>query len=203
LDVVKDPEFLEQEDYALPKARCEDFLRTECIGQNWTIVRPVISFSSLRLDFYMYSKTLIPDRAKAGIPVIMPEFAKKLTAGLDWAGNSGKLIANLLLKPQAMGETFTIYSGHGMTWGQVADAYRELTGVKIRWCSLQEYEEGYLKTRKDPWIWKYDRVFNRDVDCSKVLRVTGLKREDFATIREGIQTELDIIQHNVTKTGAI
>ncbi len=47
-DVVKDDlDFLANEDYAVPKSKCEDFLRREHAGEAWTIVRPVISFSSL------------------------------------------------------------------------------------------------------------------------------------------------------------
>ena len=33
----------------------EKYLNKKCKGQNWTIVRPVISFSSKRLDLLLYS----------------------------------------------------------------------------------------------------------------------------------------------------
>ena len=39
-----------------------------------------------------------------------------------------------------MGETFTVYSGHGMTWGEVADAYAAKTGVSIRWCPEEDLD---------------------------------------------------------------
>ena len=54
-DVLNDPEFFEKEKYALPKAKCEDYLRKEHAGEPWTIVRPVISFSDRRLDLLLYS----------------------------------------------------------------------------------------------------------------------------------------------------
>ena len=53
LDVSDDKEFLEHENYALSKAKGEYFLRGEAreTGKcNWTIVRPVISFSQRRFD---------------------------------------------------------------------------------------------------------------------------------------------------------
>lgn len=193
-DVVKDPEFLEQEDYAVPKSKCEDFLRGEHGGDPWTIVRPVISFSHNRLDLVMYSGKRIADAAKAGTELLLPEMVRNFRAGLDWAGNSGKLIANLLFKPEAIGETFTIYSGHGMTWGEVADAYQKLMGLKIRWTDTEEYVNFYntLRTRTTPcWGWLYDRTYDRDIDCSKVLRVTGLTQADFTSVEEGIRIELD------------
>ena len=193
-DVIKDPYFLENEKYAVPKAQCEDYLRGERAGEPWTIVRPVISFSSRRLDLLLYSGKNVLKYAERGEEMLMPETVKDHTAGLDWAGNSGKLIANLLFKPEAIGEAFTVYSGHGLTWGEVAERYSALTGAKIRWCSEEEYVQSTPKTVKEPWMWKYDRKWNRDVDCSKILRVTKLSQKDFTPVEEGIRRELEKIK---------
>ena len=192
-DVLLDKEFFEKEDYALPKARCEDYLRQEHAGEPWTIVRPVISFSDKRLDLLLYSKRDVLNYAAQGKEMLMPDFVRTFSAGIDWAGNSGKLIANLLFKSEALEETFTVYSGHGLTWGEVAEKYSELTGVKIRWCSEEEFVSNTPGINKNPWMWKYDRKFNRDIDCSKILRVTGLSKEDFASVEEGIRRELEKI----------
>lgn len=192
-DVIDDPQLLSNENYAIPKSKCEDFLRNEHSEENWTIVRPVISFSHRRLDILLYSGREVIDYAARGEEMPMPETVMNYSAGIDWAGNSGKLIANLLFKKDAMGETFTIYSGHGMTWGEVADVYSELTGVKFRWCEEKEFLDYIYKFKQDPWIWKYDRVYNRDIDCSKVLRVTGLCADDFSSVRDGIIAELKIL----------
>ena len=192
-DVLTDREFFEKEDYALPKARCEDYLRQEHLGEPWTIVRPVISFSDKRLDLLLYSGRDVLNYASQDKEMLMPNFVKNYSAGIDWAGNSGKLIANLLFKSDAIGEVFTVYSGHGLTWGEVAEKYSALTGVKIRWCNEDEYVCNTPKIATDPWKWKYDRKFNRDIDCSKILRVTGLSKHDFASVEEGIRRELEKI----------
>jgi nucleoside-diphosphate-sugar epimerase len=189
-DVLTDREFFEREDYALPKARCEDYLRQEHAGEPWTIVRPVISFSDKRLDLLLYSGRDVLNYASQDKEMLMPNFVKNYSAGIDWAGNSGKLIANLLFKSDALEETFTVYSGHGLTWEEVAKKYSEVTGVKIRWCSEEEYVSNTPKIIDNPWIWKYDRKFNRDIDCSKILQVTGLSKEDFVSVEEGIRREL-------------
>lgn len=194
-DVVKDRDFLETDNYAIPKSIVEDYLRTERKGEPWTIVRPVISFSARRLDLVLYSKTEILTAAETHTPLLLPETLKNYYAGLDWAGNSGKLIANLFLNPRAFGETFTIYSGHNATWGDVASAYSDLTGVENRWIP----EEDYVRTlplADSPHfrnMWYYDRIYNRKIDASKVLSVTGLQKNDFKSIREGIQTELNLL----------
>lgn len=190
-DIVKDSEFLEKEKYAIPKAKCEDYLREERKGERFTIVRPVVSFSDKRLDLLLYSHNDILKYAERNEEMLMPSLVKDYKAGIDWAGNSGKLIANLLFKEDAFGEAFTVYSGHGMTWGEVADAYVRLTGVKIRWCEENEFFVNNEKTTSDPFIWKYDRQWNRDIDASKILRVTNLSENDFTSIEDGIKHELN------------
>ena len=196
-DVVDDAGFFENEKYAVSKAKCEDYLTQERAGEPWTIVRPVISFSCKRLDLLLYSKDELLQFAARNEEVLMPSLVKDRFAGIDWAGNSGKLIANLFFKPDTIGEAFTICSGQNPTWGEVAEKYSMLTGVKIRWCDEDEYVSGSAKIAKNPWAWKYDRRLNRDMDCSKVLRVTGLSADDFLSIEEGIKCELEKIEsHN-------
>ena len=193
VDVIRDPYFLENEKYAVPKAKCEDYLRNACAGEPWTIVRPVISFSQRRMDLLMYSGQKVLKAASSGTELLLPELAKDYTAGLDWAGNSGKLIANLQLKPSALGETYSIYSGHGLTWNEVAALYEKHLGLKVRWVSEEEYLDFHTVVKTMDimtWAWKFDRRFNRDIDCTKVLAATGLGKEDFATVEEGILTEL-------------
>jgi nucleoside-diphosphate-sugar epimerase len=193
-DVVKDREFLETEDYAVPKSICEDFLRTEHGDEPWTIVRPVISFSHRRLDLLLYSGTDVLDYTEAGRPLPLPTSVRDYSACFDWAGNSGKLIASLLFRKGTHGNTYTVSSGHGLTWGEVAEIYHELTGVTVEWVSDEEFVAGSEKIRSNPWIWKYDRIFNRDVDVSAILTATGLTKDDFTSVRDGILIELENLE---------
>ena len=183
IDVIKDdPEFFVGDTYGLSKSKAERFLNNNQYPKNWTVVRPVISFSFRRLDIVMTSGHKVVEAAKSGNSVVLPIEAKNLTAGLDWAGNSGKLIANLLFKKEAVGEAFTISSAQNLTWGEVADIYTELLGVKFEWKPAD--------FPHDLWSWRYDRAYDRVIDNSKVLSVTGLKAEDFTSIREGVRIEL-------------
>ena len=188
-DVVEDEEFLKSEDYAVPKAICEKFLREESGTENWTVVRPVISFSDKRFDLVTVSGHEIIVAARAGKTGIMPEAAKNLTAGLDWAGNSGKLIANLLFKKECLGEAYTVSSGQNLTWGEVADIYTRLTGVNFRWADTEEY----VSTGHGGNGLFYDRLYDRAVDNTKILKATGFKKEDFTSIEDGIKIELNNI----------
>ena len=189
-DVIKDDEeFLKTENYAIPKAKCEKFLREESGTENWTVVRPVISFSDKRFDLVTVSGREIIDAAKSGKTILLPEAAKNLTAGLDWAGNSGKLIANLLFKKECFGESYTVSSGQNLTWGEVAEIYTRLTGVKFIWTDTQKY----VNISNGGYILFYDRLYDRAVDNTKILKATGLNKDDFASVEEGIIIELDNI----------
>lgn len=191
-DVLTDEAFLNEENYARPKSQCEDFLRNECASDPWTIVRPVISFSDRRMDFYTYSGQKVLDYAQRGEEMVVPAAAKNKTAGLDWAGNSGKLIARLCVNPKAIGECYTISTAPNLTWGEVAEIYEELIGLKVKWGSEEEYLE---KNPQIGFMYHYDRKYDRAVDCTKVLNAVGMKKEDFASIREGIQIELEKLKN--------
>ena len=193
-DVLKDEEFFQNETYAYPKALCEDYLTSERKGENWTIVRPVISFSQRRLDLLMYSGSRVVNNAQSGEELVLPSMVKDYSAGLDWAGNSGKLIAHLLFKPEAIGEAFTVYSGHNLTWDNIAKIYEKLIGLKVKYTDEKEfldYNAHSLSANQWwKWGWFYDRKFNRDIDCSKILSVTKLSQSDFTPIEDGIKIEL-------------
>lgn len=190
LDVTTDKEFLERETYALPKARGEDFLRNESETDNWTAVRPVISFSERRFDVVTRSGREVVDKARTGETVYLPVEAKHLTAALDWAGNSGKLIANLLFKQEAFGEFYTISTAQGLVWEEVAALYTKILGTKFEWVDADTYMQHYGIEGNAKWTLIYDRFFDRKIDNSKVLKATGLKAEDFLSVEDGIKIEL-------------
>ena len=192
LDVTEDREFLEVEDYALPKARCEDFLNTYHKGEAWTIVRPVISFSHLRLDLFVYSNDEIREQVEAHGALRLPAWAKDLVAGIDWAGNSGKLIANLLLKKETFGEAYTVSSAQNLTWGEVAALYTRLFGYPVEWCCEEDFIEVYpCVTTYKKWLYLYDRKYSREIDNRKILSATGLCDQDFLSIEEGLRIEAE------------
>ncbi len=192
LDVSTDREFIETEKYAISKAKLEKYLNTACKGQHWTVVRPVISFSKLRFDLVTYSGPGLLAKIKNGDTIPLPVQAKNLTAGLDWAGNSGKLIANVLFKEETFGEAYTVSSAQNLTWGEVAELYSKTMGAVFEWVSLEKYLES--TNSFNYYALLYDRLFDRTIDNSKILHATGLKRHDFLSIAEGLKIELNLLK---------
>lgn len=191
LDVSTDKKFVETEKYAISKAKLEKYLNSECKGQNWTIVRPVISFSKLRFDLVTYCGHDLLRKIENGEIIPLPIEAKELTAGLDWAGNSGRLIANLLFKEECFCEAYTVSSAQNLTWGEVAELYTELLGAKFSWVSLEEFR----KATNDYNLYAllYDRLFDRNIDNRKILKATGLTNNDFISVKDGLKIELSLL----------
>lgn len=193
LDVNVSKEFIETENYAMPKLRCEAFLKSRP-KKNWTIVRPVISFSNRRFDLFMYTGQMIISKAKNKEKIVLPIDVKNITAGIDWAGNTGKLMGKLLMNENALGEAFTISSGQNISWGNLADIYSEVFGIDVDWVSMEDFIKYGPDMSGNKWGLKYDRIFDRTVDATKVLKATGMKKEDFKSIKEALIYEINKIK---------
>jgi len=193
LDVSKEPMLVNEETYAYPKCRCEDWLRASA-HKNWTIVRPLISFSHYRLDLVTVPTGLLFDRLLNRKKILLPIAAKNKVAGVGWAGNIGKMMAHLCGKKDALGETFTLGSGENKTWEEVAEYYTSLFGAEFLWVDSADYVK--YATSDDMsawWMLAYDRLLDRTIDNSHVLKVTGLSPDDFKKIPEALKLEMDIL----------
>ena len=189
LDVSRDKHFLTTEDYSLYKARQEDILQSsKC--DNWTIVRPAITYSKRRFQLTTLEAPIVVARALKGLPVVVPKEALSVQATMNWAGDVAKMLAGLLFNQSAYRECFTLATAEHHTWGEIAEYYREIIGLKY----VAADTEDYLKIiGNEPWARYqlfYDRLFNRVIDNSKILRVAGLKQADFMPLRKGLEKEL-------------
>ena len=191
--VLDDQKFLDQETYAVPKSHGEDFLRASGY-KNWTIVRPVISFSHFRFDLVTQGSMVMLPRILQHQKVLLPECCRDVVAGVCWAGNTGKMIARLCCNEKALGEAYTLGTGENYTWGEVADMYTEVTGLEFVWTDIETYLSVATRRRyMDRCILLYDRVWDRTIDNSKVLEATGLRAEDFVGIKEGLIREFQLM----------
>ena len=190
LDVSTDQEFLATDDYSLYKARGEDVLQSSKYD-NWTIIRPAITYSQRRFQLVTLEANNLVGRALQGLPVILPKEALSVQATMSWAGDVAKLISRLVLNTKAYRDRFTVATAEHHTWGEIAEYYKELIGLEY----VAVDTEDYLQVRDKGALYAkfqlaYDRMFNRVIDNSKVLKVTGLKQEDFMPLKRGLEKEL-------------
>ena len=192
IDSSKDALLLNSDDYCIYKARGENLLFSRQ-RKNWTIVRPATTYSYLRYQLVTLEASNTVGRAFAGKPVVVPEQARNKPATLSWGGDAGKMIGKLLLCEKALGETYNINSAESHTWGEIADYYHDICNLKAVWVD----KEDYLKIlNPDPyvmgprWQLEYARLFDREVDNSKVLAATGMKQSEMMPLYDGLKMEI-------------
>jgi len=188
-------------DYCIHKAQAEDLLFSTDYN-NWTIVRPATTFSTMRLQLVTLEFRNTVCRAIQGKKVVLPIQAKDKPATLCWAGDVAKMLALMLFKDEAMREVYNVCSAEHRTWGEIAEYYNKLIGLEAVWVDKEDYlailnPEIPLATR---WQLEYARLFRRITDNSKVLALTGLKQEELISMYDGLKLEIANIPSDFVPT---
>jgi nucleoside-diphosphate-sugar epimerase len=186
LDVTDDHRFLQTDEYALAKARQEDILFKSGL-ENWTIVRPYITYDNYRLQLGVMEKEGWLYRALQGRNIVMPkdlnERQTTLTSGFDVA----KAICAIAMEPKACGEIFQIATNQTISWGEVLDIY--LTTLESHIGSkphvLEVDSSTFLRFHSGKYQYVYDRLFDRSFDTRKLSSI--LEIESFIEPREGLR----------------
>ena len=181
-------------DYCIHKAQDEDLLMASPYD-NFTIVRPATTFSTIRLQLVTLEFKDSVGRALMGKKVVLPIQAKDKPATLSWGGDVAKMIARILFKDQAKREVYNVCSAEHRTWEEIAQYYHKLVGLEAVWVDKEDYLKilsptGNINAR---WQLEYARLFRRITDNSKVLALTGLKQEEFISMYDGLKLEISNI----------
>ena len=188
-DVHPDEEFRNSGDYSIYKAQNEETLRNSGFG-NWTIVRPSIVFSRLSLPLVSLGAWAIWNRAMDHRPTLIPDCSLGVAATATWSGDLAKLFAGVLFNPKCFGKTYTFATSEYHTWGEWAGFYRRLIGLETWTVGLSEFEDIYWnRAQWAVWQLHYDRLFDRRMDNSKVLRDTGLAASDMTPVEKALEYE--------------
>jgi len=196
IDVSQNEEYLKlyEREYSLFKAAEEDVL-LQSGKKNWTIILPATTFSTGRAQLVTLEAGTFVARALDGKPVILPIQAKDKPATLSWAGDVGVMIARLAGKKEALGEKYIASTSEYKTWGEIAEIYRELIGLKYEWVDKEIYLQVMSKDRDriSPFVryqLEYARLFDRITDNSKILRAVGMKQENLMSFYDAMKMEL-------------
>lgn len=193
LDASKDKDFLATDDYALYKAKGENVLLNSKYT-NWTAIRPAITYSKRRFQLVTLEAPYVVGRTLRGKKLVLPKQAKDVQATMSWAGDVAEMIARLLFNPKAYREIFSVCTAEHMTWGEVADIYKELIGLEAVWVDMEDFLGILTHNSNNPMGARYqliyDRLFDRIMDNSKILEVTGMKQSELTTLYDGLKREL-------------
>lgn len=186
LDVSDDATYLATDEYALAKARCEDVLAASG-RSNWTVVRPGITFDgSGRFQLGTLEAGVWLLRAMNGIPVLFPDEMLSKVTTLSWGGDAARMIAGVVGNPDALGEDYIVAASEHLTWAEVAEVYRRVTGLELVPCTMKEYER-IVGAHYQIWL---DRMVDRRIDNSKIMAVCEMGPGDILPVRERLSSEL-------------
>lgn len=198
LDVCKDRAFLASDDYALQKCRGEDILEQSAY-KNWTVIRPAITYSQKRSQLVTLELHHILAALREKRPILLPESARNIQATMTWAGDVAEMQARLLLDSTAKCQAYNVTTAEHNTWEQVAAIYKDVYGLDSRWVDTEAYLDDRARYTKlgravtgHWWQLRYDRLFNRIMDNSKILKQTGLRQEDLQTLHDGLLMEREV-----------
>lgn len=174
LDVCTDQEYLHTDEYALAKAREEDLLR-KSKEKNWTIIRPYITYNDYRLQLGVYEKENWLYRALQGRTIVLPKDIADRKTSLTYGPDVAAAIKNLIGNEKAYGQAFHVVNTESLTWEEILEIYLDIiekeTGKRPK-VKIIDNSLGLQKSW-NPWQIKYDRMYDRIFDSSKIQKVCG------------------------------
>lgn len=186
LDTCKDEEYLATSEYALTKARQEDILKSST-KHNWTIIRPYITYSEIRLQLGTLEKENWLYRALKGRTIVFSEDIKNhfttVTYGLDVA----KAMMSLMNKPNALAQAYHITSNNSYKWEELLEVYLDAIEEEIG-----KRPKVLFQTLSDFSTWNhgkyqivYDRLYDRKFDNTKINEFVNTN--EFVDAKEGLK----------------
>lgn len=186
LDVGEDEEYLKTDEYALTKARQEDLLR-QSGSTNWTIVRPYITFSEIRLQLGVLEKEQWLWRALHGRTIVFSKDIAGHYTTLTYGLNVAQGIAALIGQPSACGKAFHITGSEAFLWSEILGIYTEVLTETTGRCPniLLLGQAVNLRYPDAQYQVRYDRLYDRRFDNSGIGRYTDASL--FLPVREGLK----------------
>lgn len=206
LDVCEDKEYLATEEYALAKAREENLLLAS-LYKNWTIVRPTVTYNSRRLQLGCYELEDWLPRAVKGRPIVFfDDLADKYTA-MTYGEDVARGICFLVGNGKALGEAVNIASPESKKWSEILDIYNEAVEKASNGrCSVQTVMLPHAEKCEElfgrGWRLKYNRIYNRRFDSSK-LDILSDGRMSYTAIRTGLMNCMEEFFHNGCTVGSV
>lgn len=177
LDVCKDIEFLQTNEYALEKAREENVLM-KSKRKNWTIIRPYITYNEERLQLGAFEKEHWLYRAINGKKVVFAKDIAEHWTTLTYGEDVAKVIAKIMNNASCLGEIYNIAGAEPIMWKEVLEIYcntfKNITGneLKVHWI---ESSKKISKIMGNEYQVSYDRLFERRFDNKKIESINGEK----------------------------
>jgi nucleoside-diphosphate-sugar epimerase len=171
LDVTDDRSYLATDEYALAKARQEDIL-FDSGHQNWSIVRPYITYSDQRLQLGALEKEGWLYQSLRGKTILLSRDIQSKYTTLTYGKDVARGMIAILGQSKSRGEAFHITYSKKIGWNEVLDIYTTtLENHKhIRPKILLQDQKIFLKLHQNRYKIIYDRLYNRQFNNNKIKK---------------------------------
>lgn len=173
IDVCQDKEYLATDEYALKKSRQEQILMNSK-KNNWTIVRPYVTFGENRLQLSALEKEYWLYRALKGRTIVFSkDLAEKMTV-ITYGHDVANTIATIIKERDlVLEQVFNITTNETHTWEEILETYLNVLEqhlkVRPKVLILPKWEP-FMGGNK--YQVKCDRLYNRYFDNSKISNFT-------------------------------
>lgn len=186
LEVCRDAEYLQTDEYALAKARQENLL-IESGQANWTIVRPYITYAEQRLQLGVLEKEGWLYRFLNGRTVVFDREMYKKRTTMTYGPDVARALWRLVGNNAAFGECFNLTCGEARSWDDIWAIYREAllneAGIdgRIQFVDRQVFE--HIHGSRYQIV--YDRLLDRVFDSRKIDTIVG--ESSYTRLEEGLR----------------
>ncbi len=187
-------------DYSLDKIKCENELKENYKrnGQNYTIIRPYVTYSERRIPYAIISSKnwTLANRILNNKPIVLWD-AGKATCTLTQTKDFAVGIVGVFLKEKAYGQAFHITSDYTLTWKEATEYIEEALGTKA---NIAEIPSDYIIEIMPEYkgVLKSDKGIDREFDNSKIKSIVP---EFNAQIKfqDGIKETIKFYNENPSK----
>ncbi len=185
VDKIDNSEYFESKEYAIQKTEQERILKQNT-SDFWTIVRPSVTYGDKRFQLGGFESDIILPRAANNLPLALPAEILDRKATMTSGKDVAKMILGLLFNKKAYQNDYNTLSSETVTWREIASIYKECIELDVKEVTLEEFFliEGNI------WQIKFDRMYDRICDNSKVLKDINLSQTDFQSVEEGLKSSL-------------
>lgn len=189
LDTCENEEYLQTDEYALFKARCENILdqRPE---KGWTIIRPYITYNTQRLQLGVYEKENWLRRFMNGNTIVISEDILGKTTTLTFGDDVAFRIAKLAMTKDSIGQIYNVSNSRSMLWDELLQIYDDcLFDISGKRMKIKRIHDSLgLQTVWNKYQIIYDRLYSRQFDNSKQEAICG---NGYTDIKSGLMMCLE------------
>lgn len=176
IDTVKDHHLLSSDAYPITKAKQENML-FQCGKKNWTIIRPYITFSEIRLQLGALEKENWVYRALKGRSIVFSNDIINRYTTLTYGSHVSEIIAQLIGREEALGTAFHIASDQAYKWADILKIYLETWNECLGYTPnviMVEKSQRYIQ--RPGFQVTYDRLYDRKFDNSKIGKFVDVSK---------------------------